>query len=146
MTRAVDVVRRIAPRARPTYVAAFERGDALLIAHGVTTPARLTHFLAQVLHESGALEIDWENMSYTSGRLLQIQRRTSAPCGDNWRGRWTPIWKSDARKPPPERARPTLPMNALSRAACESRNASRTSAGFADVGSSGDGVPLCWSW
>ena len=72
MTRAVDVVRRIAPRARPTYVAAFERGDALLIAHGVTTPARLTHFLAQVLHESGALEIDWENMSYSSGRLLQI--------------------------------------------------------------------------
>jgi len=47
MTRAVDVVRRIAPRARPTYVAAFERGDALLIAHGVTTPGRLTHFLAQ---------------------------------------------------------------------------------------------------
>jgi uncharacterized protein (TIGR02594 family) len=72
MTRAVDVVRRIAPRARPAYVAAFERGDALLIAHGVTTPARLTHFLAQVLHESGALEIDWENMSYSSGRLLQI--------------------------------------------------------------------------
>lgn len=72
MTRAVDVVRRIAPRARPTYVAAFERGDALLIAHGVTTPGRLTHFLAQVLHESGALEIDWENMSYSSGRLLQI--------------------------------------------------------------------------
>jgi putative chitinase len=72
MTRAVDVVRRIAPQARPTYVDAFERGDALLIAHGVTTPARLTHFLAQVLHESGALEIDWENMSYSSRHLLQI--------------------------------------------------------------------------
>ena len=72
MTRAVDVVRRIAPEARPAYLAAFEQGDALLFAHGLTTPARLAHFLAQVLHESGALEIDWENMSYSSRRLLQI--------------------------------------------------------------------------
>ena len=72
MTRAVDVVRRIAPQARPAYLAAFEQGDALLFAHGLTTPARLAHFLAQVLHESGALEIDWENMSYSSQRLLQI--------------------------------------------------------------------------
>ena len=72
MTRAVDVVRRIAPQARPAYLAAFEQGDALLFAHGLTTPARLAHFLAQVLHESGALEIDWENMSYSSQRLIQI--------------------------------------------------------------------------
>ena len=72
MTRAVDVVRRIAPHARPAYLAAFEQGDALLFANGLTTPARLAHFLAQVLHESGALEIDWENMSYSSRRLLQI--------------------------------------------------------------------------
>jgi len=45
MTRAVDVVRRIAPRARPTYVAAFERGDALLIARfslGLDFGLRLT--------------------------------------------------------------------------------------------------------
>jgi uncharacterized protein (TIGR02594 family) len=72
MTRAVDVVRRIAPQARPAYLAAFKQGDALLFAHGLITPARLAHFLAQVLHESGALEIDWENMSYSSRRLLQI--------------------------------------------------------------------------
>ena len=72
MPRAVDVVRRVAPRARPTYVAAFEQGDALLFAHGITTRSRLAHFLAQVLHETGGLEIEWENMSYGAPRLLEV--------------------------------------------------------------------------
>jgi uncharacterized protein (TIGR02594 family) len=72
MPRAVDVVRRVAPRARPSYVAAFENGDALLIAHGITTPDRLAHFLAQILHESGGLELEWENMSYRAERLVQV--------------------------------------------------------------------------
>jgi predicted chitinase len=72
MPRAVDVVRQVAPRARPSYVAAFERGDALLLAHGITTPARLAHFLAQVLHETGGLEIEWENMNYSAERLLEV--------------------------------------------------------------------------
>ena len=51
MPRAVDVVRQVAPRARPSYVTAFDQGDALLLAHGITTRVRLGHFLAQVLHE-----------------------------------------------------------------------------------------------
>jgi uncharacterized protein (TIGR02594 family) len=72
MPRAVDVVRRVAPRARPSYVAAFEQGDALLFAHGITTRARVAHFLAQVLHETGGLEIEWENMSYGAPRLLEV--------------------------------------------------------------------------
>ena len=55
-----------------SYIAAFENGDALLFAHGITTPDRLAHFLAQILHESGALEIDWENMNYRAERLLQV--------------------------------------------------------------------------
>jgi predicted chitinase/peptidoglycan hydrolase-like protein with peptidoglycan-binding domain len=72
MPRAVDVIRRVAPRARPAYIEAFDEGDALLLAHGITTPARLAHFLAQVLHESGAFEIEWENMSYGARRLLEV--------------------------------------------------------------------------
>jgi peptidoglycan hydrolase-like protein with peptidoglycan-binding domain/predicted chitinase len=72
MSRAVDVVRRVAPRAKPSYLAAFEHGDALLIAHGIATPDRLAHFLAQILHESGGLELEWENMSYRAERLLQV--------------------------------------------------------------------------
>ena len=72
MPRAVDVVRRVAPRAKPSYLAAFEHGDALLIAHGIATPDRLAHFLAQILHESGGLELEWENMNYRAERLLQV--------------------------------------------------------------------------
>jgi putative chitinase len=72
MTRAVDVVRRVARRAKPTYVAAFEGGDALLEQHEVNTPNRMAHFLAQVLHESGGLQFERENMNYRAERLVEI--------------------------------------------------------------------------
>ncbi|MGB8525504.1 MAG: peptidoglycan-binding protein [Rhodoplanes sp.] len=73
MARAIDIVRKVAPDARPNYLAAFEAGDALLRKHGITTPLRLAHFLAQVMHESGGLTIEWENLSYrTPARLLEI--------------------------------------------------------------------------
>ncbi len=81
MPRAIDVVRRVAPRALPAYLAAFEQGDALLHAAGITTPLRLCHFLAQVMHESDGLTIQWENLSYrTPARLMEIfgQGRHSA--------------------------------------------------------------------
>ena len=73
MPRAIDFLRMVAPNARENYVLAFQRGDALLKEHDITTPLRLAHFLAQVLHESGGLTVEWENLSYkTPARLLQI--------------------------------------------------------------------------
>jgi uncharacterized protein (TIGR02594 family) len=72
MTRAIDVVRKVAPNARPEYVQAFERGDPLLRQHDITTPKRLTHFLAQCLHESGGLVIQWESGNYSAERLVEI--------------------------------------------------------------------------
>lgn len=73
MSRAIDIVRQVAPNARPDYLAAFAAGDTLLRKHGITTPLRLAHFLAQVMHETDALTIEWENLSYrTPARLLQI--------------------------------------------------------------------------
>ena len=81
MSRAIDIVRRVAPHALSNYIAAFEQGDALLQAHGITTPRRLAHFLAQVMHESGGLTIEWENLNYTTAeRLMEIfgQGRHSA--------------------------------------------------------------------
>ena len=73
MARAIDIVRKVAPDARRDYLAAFEAGDTLLRKHGITTPLRLAHFLAQVMHESGGLTIEWENLSYrTPARLLEI--------------------------------------------------------------------------
>lgn len=72
MLRAIDVVRRLAPRARPAYVRAFEEGDALLVEYGVTTPLRLAHFLAQIFHESDGLSLERESGAYSAGRLVEV--------------------------------------------------------------------------
>lgn len=70
--RPVEVVRRVAPKARSEYVSAFESGDALLKKYGITTRLRLAHFLAQVLHESGGLTLQWESGAYSAKRLLEV--------------------------------------------------------------------------
>src|SRR5262245_14654475 len=72
MARAIDVVRQVAPHAHANYLAAFESGDDLLQKHEITTPNRLAHFLAQVLHESGGMRDEWEGMNYRADRLLTI--------------------------------------------------------------------------
>lgn len=72
MTRAVQVVRRLCPKARPEYLVAFDSGDALLSKHGINTPRRLAHFLSQVLHESGGLTVEFENMNYRAKRIMEI--------------------------------------------------------------------------
>ncbi|MCL4743829.1 MAG: peptidoglycan-binding protein [Burkholderiaceae bacterium] len=72
MTQLIDVVRRCAPRARPEYIEAFENGQELFERYGVTTPLRLAHFLAQVMHESGRLTVVREDMRYRTSRMMQI--------------------------------------------------------------------------
>jgi putative chitinase len=72
MTRAIDVVRKVAPHAEACYLDAFESGDALLQHYEITTPDRLAHFLAQVLHESDGLTIEHESMRYRAPRLMEI--------------------------------------------------------------------------
>jgi uncharacterized protein (TIGR02594 family) len=72
MSRAVDIVREVAPHGKPDYVAAFEHGDGLLQQHEINTPNRLAHFLAQMMHECDALRIDWEDMDYSAARLVEI--------------------------------------------------------------------------
>lgn len=72
MLRVVDIVRVLAPLAKANYLSAFESADSLLKEHEVTTPARVAHFLAQVLHESGGLRHERENMNYRAERLLEI--------------------------------------------------------------------------
>lgn len=70
--RPIDVVCQLCPKARVSYLAAFQNGDALFHAHGITTPLRLAHFLAQVLHETGGLRVEWESGAYSAGRLMEI--------------------------------------------------------------------------
>ncbi len=70
--RPIDVVRKVCPRARASYLNAIENGDALFEAAGITTPLRLAHFLAQICHESGGLTIEWESGNYKAARILEI--------------------------------------------------------------------------
>ena len=70
--RASDVVRRLAPRARPAYVRAFEDGDKVLADYGVTTPLRLAHFLAQIMHETNGLTIERESGAYKASRIMEV--------------------------------------------------------------------------
>src|SRR6266581_662842 len=86
--RAIDVVRRVALRARPAYLEAFEHGDGLLGRHGITTPLRLAHFLAQILHETGGLAITQagDGFRYRGGGIMQTTgranyRRMGQKCG-----------------------------------------------------------------
>src|SRR5512135_482328 len=46
--------------------------QALLPQHGIDTPLRVAHFLAQVLHESGLLRIVEENLNYSAEGLRRV--------------------------------------------------------------------------
>ena len=66
------IARKLCPRARASYLKALERGDALFARHGITTPLRMAHFLAQAFHETGGLTVEWESGAYSARRLLEI--------------------------------------------------------------------------
>jgi putative chitinase len=76
--RAIEIVDKVAPNARPQYRQAFEQGDALLEEHGINTPLRLAHFLAQACHETGGLSILVESGNYKEKSLAAMWD------GGNW--------------------------------------------------------------
>lgn len=62
----------LAPKARDTYRDAFARADVLAASGLLDSPIRLAHFLAQVCHETGGLQIVVENLNYTAERLMVV--------------------------------------------------------------------------
>ena len=70
---AAETFAAVAPKARSNYLAAFNGGSALLAQFEITTPLRISHFLAQILHETGGGAVLWENLTYTTVvRILAI--------------------------------------------------------------------------
>jgi putative chitinase len=76
----LEQLARLAPRMQPRYRAAFVAGQAVLDRWGISaTPQRVAHFLAQVMHESQALTVEYENLDYSAARLAAV-----------WPGRFRP--------------------------------------------------------
>jgi putative chitinase len=61
-----------APRARESYLEAIRDGGPLFRQHGITTPQRMAHFLAQAMQETGSFTILRESMNYRAPRIREI--------------------------------------------------------------------------
>lgn len=73
-------VLKLAPNCRSSYRQAFEQCQPVLDRVGISANAlRVAHFMAQVLHESGGLTIQFENLNYSPERLPLV-----------WPGRFKP--------------------------------------------------------
>lgn len=71
MARTIAAVDRIAPGAKPNYREAVSQGAALFEKHGITTPLRMAHFLAQAIHETGGFIFLRESMNYRAPGIMK---------------------------------------------------------------------------
>ncbi len=72
----------LAPNARSSYRDAFQSGQSVLDHYEISeTPLRVVHFMAQVLHESGGLAIQFENLNYSPQRLPKVWPSRFKPRG-----------------------------------------------------------------
>lgn len=72
----------LAPSARSSYRDAFAKAQPVLDQFGISdSPLRMAHFMAQVLHESGGLMIQFENLNYSPERLPKVWPSRFQPTG-----------------------------------------------------------------
>lgn len=64
-------LRALASTAKPTIVDGMVAGQGVLAKHGITSPLRVCHFMAQIAHESDGLRTTVE---YASGRAYEDRK------------------------------------------------------------------------
>lgn len=75
-------VAQLALSARSSYREAFQNGQAVLDLFQISsTPLRVAHFMAQVLHESAGLTVQFENLNYSPERLPKVWPKRFQPIG-----------------------------------------------------------------
>lgn len=72
LTKTLAAVKKVAPQARENYLQAIREGGPLFEKHGITTPQRMSHFLAQAMTETGGFKVLRESMSYSVPRMMEI--------------------------------------------------------------------------
>jgi putative chitinase len=82
VTITLDDIRGLAPNARSSYREAFQNGQPVLDRCGISASTlRVAHFMAQLLHESGALTRQIESLNYSPQRLPQVWPSRFKPTG-----------------------------------------------------------------
>src|SRR5262245_12277301 len=75
-------VLRLAPNVRTAYRDAFQNGQPIFDRYDISAnKLRVAHFMGQVLHESGGLTIQFENLNYSTVRLPQVWPSRFKPKG-----------------------------------------------------------------
>jgi putative chitinase len=78
----LEQITALAPCSRLSYSDAFSAGQPLFDLYGISgTPLRIAHFMAQVLHESAALTLQYENLNYSAQRLPVVWPSRFLPHG-----------------------------------------------------------------
>jgi putative chitinase len=72
IAKTLAVLARVATTAHPNYLQAIREGGALFEQHGITTPRRMAHFLAQAMTETGSFKVLRESMKYRAPRIMEI--------------------------------------------------------------------------
>lgn len=72
LARTLSAVSQLSPRARDNYLQAIREGGPLFESHGINSPTRMSHFMAQAMTETGGFTVLRESMSYSVPRMLEI--------------------------------------------------------------------------
>jgi len=78
----IEQIVRLAPSIRSSHREAFRLGQAVFDTFGISESAlRVAHFMAQILHESGAFTVQFENLYYSPQRLPKVWPKRFKPNG-----------------------------------------------------------------